>query len=490
MPKAMKIVSISAEVTPFSKTGGLANVANSLPLALAKTGQEVIIITPLYAQVIDREQYRLEPVFENVELKINSEETVNVSYWRGTIEEKIPVYFIENTKYFSRKKELYGSAHENARFFVFDIAALKLLSLLKFKADIIHCHDWHTGLIPYFLKTDFRHSLTLKKAKTIYTIHNLSFQMGNNWWEVPAEKKDNGHSALPKLSDPDMENINFAKRAILNADLITTVSETYREEIMTNEFGEDLQRILANRSDRLFGIVNGIDEDAWNPNNDPGLYRNFNSKNFHLKAENKKAFQKKFGLTVNAKLPMFCGTSRMTSQKGFELILEILPRLFDLDLQVVLAGACDKNFLPALKKIAKKHPKKFVLMPTHEECLRFETFSYAAADFFLLPSQFEPCGLNQLIAMRYGCVPIVHRVGGLNDTVVDYNPETGKGTGFVFDKFNSFELYGEIIRAQEDWHYHKNWDALVERIMQESHDWEIPARKYLKLFRRARKWKE
>jgi starch synthase len=201
-----------------------------------------------------------------------------------------------------------------------------------------------------------------------------------------------------------------------------------------------------------------------------------------LKEDNKKAFQKKFGLTVNANLPVICGTSRMTFQKGFELIIEALPRLLDLDLQIVLAGECDKNFLPALKKFAKKHPKKMVLMPTHEECLRYETFSYAAADFFLMPSQFEPCGLNQLIAMRYGCVPIVHRVGGLNDTVIDYNPFTGKGTGFVFDRFNTYELYGAIVRAMEDWYAEDSWNILVERVMEESHDWEIPAKKYLKLF--------
>jgi starch synthase len=179
----------------------------------------------------------------------------------------------------------------------------------------------------------------------------------------------------------------------------------------------------------------------------------------------------------------------MTFQKGFELILEILPRLLELDLQVVLAGECDENFLSALKKIAKKHPKKFALLPTHEECLLNESFSYAAADFFMMPSQFEPCGLNQLIAMRYGCVPIVHRVGGLNDTVIDYNPYTGKGTGFVFDKFNGYEFYGAIIRAMEDWYDEEKWNVLVKRVMKESHDWEIPAKKYLKLFRKIIKIK-
>jgi starch synthase len=484
MSKKLKIACVSSELTPFFKTGGLANVACSLPLALRKLGEEIILIVPLYARLIDKDKNGLELIFKNVKLTVGGSETINVNYWRGKLNGIIPVYFIENAKYFSRNKELYGSQHENARFFIFDVAALKLLSLLKFAADIIHCHDWHTGLIPYLLKTDFKSSLTLKNTRTVYTIHNLSFQMGRNWWEVPPSKKDDGRSPLPGPFDRGIEYVNFAKRAILNADLITTVSETYREEIMTNEFGEDLQVILHNRRDRLFGIVNGIDENAWNPNNDPGLYRNYGSNNFYLKTENKKAFQKKFGLTIDGGAPMICGTSRMTFQKGFELIVEVVPFLLDLDLQIVLAGQCDKKFLATLKQMAKQHPKKMVFLPRHEDCVLYETFSYAASDLFLMPSQFEPCGLNQLIAMRYGCVPVVHRVGGLKDTVADYVPENGKGTGFVFDKFDNFALYGAIIRAIENWRHHDDWNKLTQKVMRESHDWDIPAKKYIRLYRK------
>ncbi|MDD4902437.1 MAG: glycogen/starch synthase [Patescibacteria group bacterium] len=484
MPQKLKIASVSAELSPFTKTGGLADVAGSLPKAFFEQGAEVICITPFYAQAIDREKFELKLIGENVELRINSEETVNVSYWQGWLEEGLPVYFIENAKYFSRKKELYGSQHENARFFVFDLAALKLLSLLKFSADIIHCHDWQAGLIPYFLKTDFRYSDTLAKTKTVYTIHNLVFQLGHDWWEVPAEKRDSGHTPLPLLADPDLEFINFAKRAILSADAITTVSETYREEIMTNESGEDLHRILTNRQDRFFGIVNGINEAAWNPDNDPGLYCNYSRKNFSLKEENKKSFQKKFGLTVDTGLPIACGTSRMTFQKGFELILETLPHLLELDLQIVLIGACGKEYLGRLKKIANQHPKKILLLPTHEDCMKYETFAYAASDFFLMPSEYEPCGLNQMIAMRYGCVPIVHRVGGLNDTVNDYNPVTGRGTGFAFDRSDSYQFYGAVIRAMEEYGHKERWKKIVAEIMEKSNAWEIPAKKYLKLFRK------
>ncbi len=292
MSKPLKIVSISSEVAPFSKTGGLADVARSLPKALKRLGHEIIIITPLYGQIIDAKKHNLKLIQENVSIYLNSVDKIQVNYWQGYLMKNLPIYFIESKKYFSAKKNLYGSAHENARFLIFDVAALKLISLLKFKADIVHCHDWQTGLIPYYLKTDFQYSKTLRKAKTIYTIHNLVFQFGHNWWEVPAKSKDFGKNKIPHLDNPGLENINFAKRAILSADIINTVSEQYREEIMTEKFGQDLHRILRNRSDRLYGIINGIDYAQFNPQNDPNLFKNYDYKKIHRRKLNKEHLQK------------------------------------------------------------------------------------------------------------------------------------------------------------------------------------------------------
>jgi starch synthase len=491
MAKKLKIASISAELSPFYKTGGLGDVAASLPRALKRLGHEVITIAPFYAQAFDREKYALEPVFSEVEVWLNDQETVKVNYWKSSLEGGVLVYFVENSKYFSRRQELYGSERENARFLIFDVAALKLLYLLNFSPDIIHCHDWHTGLIPYYFKTDFHKLENFKNAKVIYTIHNLAFQLGHNWFEVPDDKRDDGHKALPLISDPDIEYINFARRAILHADALTTVSETYREEILAKDFGEELHRLLLNRQDRLFGIVNGINEDDWNPANDPGLHKNYDSRTIGAKAENKIFWQKKLGLEIGKNIPLLCGTSRMTPQKGYELIIRILPHLFADGLEVILIGAClDQEILAELKKIAKRHPRRMVLMPTHEELLQNETMAYAASDLFLMPSYYEPCGINQLIAMRYGCVPIARRVGGLRDTVENYDPAHNRGSGFVFSSFNEFQFYGAVTRGVENFYQKKNWNDLVERIMKISHDWEIPARKYLQLFRRVIKWKE
>jgi len=485
MRKKLKIVHIVSEVAPFSKSGGLGDVARSLPKALCRLGHNVMIITPLYGRTIDKQEEGLELIYENVNLRLNSQEKVKVNYWRGWLREGLPVYFVENKQFFSKHKRLYGSTRENARFLVFDVAALKLISLLKFSADIIHCHDWQTGLIPYYLKTDFRYSKTLKKAKTVFTIHNLIFQLGHNWWEIAPENKDPGRGQIPHIADPKVEYLNFAKRAILSADVINTVSEKYREEIMTKKFGQDLHRILKNRSDRLFGIINGIDYNTYNPEKDKGLHRRYGSSQSAVKADNKKFLQKLLGLPVSPRTPILCTTSRVTFQKGFESIIKLLPQLLRLDLQMVIIGSGDKNYIKELTKIASKSPDKLVVMPSHEANQKYETLVYAGSDLFLLPSVHEPCGINQLIAMRYGCIPVVREIGGLYDTVENFDPESSQGTGFTFKTEDDLQFYAAIVRALENYKHRRVWSSLVRRVMKRSTSWEIPARKYVELYKRV-----
>ena len=486
MSKPLKIVSIASEVAPFSKTGGLADVARSLPKALKRLRHEVIIMTPLYGQIIDLKRHGLKLIYENIELNLNSVDKVQVNFWQGWLMKNLPVYFIENKKYFSARKNIYGSSHENVRFLIFDVAVLKLLSLLKFAADIVHCHDWQTGLIPYYLKTAFQYSNTLRKAKTVYTIHNLAFQFGHNWWEVPLKHKDYGKKKIPHLNDPEIENLNFAKRAILSADIINTVSEQYREEIMTPRFGQDLHRILRNRSDRLFGIVNGIDYAMYNPQNDPSLFKNYDHKKIHRKKLNKEHLQKLLHLKIDRELPIIALTSRVTFQKGFELIRQIVEALLHLEVELIFMGDGDKKYINDLKKYCKQHPKKIAWL-SFKENENMETLIYAGADIFLLPSHHEPCGINQLIAMRYGCIPIVRRVGGLSDTIINYNPRTNRGNGFNFSSFTPYSLFATIIRALENYRHKNTWRELVVRVMRESNSWAIPAKKYVLLYRKALK---
>lgn len=481
--KKLKIVSIASEVAPFSKTGGLADVARSLPRALRRLGHEVIVVTPLYGQTIDKQKNGLKLLHGHIKVYLNSREAVRINYWRGYLLKGLPIYFIENKKYFSRSKSLYGSSYENARFLIFNVAALKLISLLKYEADIVHCHDWQTGLIPYYLKTDFRYSKTLRKAKTVFTIHNLAFQLGHNWWEVPVKKKDYGHSRIPHLDNPNIEHINFAKRAILSADVINTVSEQYREEIMTKKFGQDLHRILRNREDRLFGIINGIDYKAYNPDNDPGLFKNYNYRALNSKIQNKIQLQKKFNLPADERIPVIGMVTRIAEQKGFDLLFDAINSVMALNLQIIIMGGGDKSYINKIRYYIKKYPRKI------NAFLKFNTVDatkvYAGSDMLLMPSRFEPCGVTQLIAMRYGSIPIVRHIGGLIDTVRDFNPSTKQGNGFVFNKYNSHELLAAIVRAVENFKYQDVWKKLIIKVMQESNSWEIPARKYVILYRKA-----
>ncbi len=480
--KSLKIASISAEVEPYSKSGGLGSVAKSLPKALKRLKHDVVAITPLYDALIDKKKHNLALLAEGVEVLMNRDIKIKVDFYEGRLMKGLPIYFIANNKYFGRRKTMYGSSHDNARFMLFDLAALELLRFINFKPDIIQCHDWHTGLIPYFLKRRFKNEELFEKTAAIYTIHNLNFQMGKNWWEVPAEYKDEGTRILPRFHSQRLENINFAKRAIMNADMINTVSPQYAEEIMTKHFGEDLHRILKNRKDKLFGIINGIDYSEYNPKTDPGLYKNYDVSSLDRKADNKEALQKYFGLPVDRHKAVIGLTSRVTEQKGFKILLPILGVILRAKVQMVIMGDGSRGLIKEIGKKIKKHPKKLAYRKFDRNK---ETSVYAGADIFLLPSRFEPCGINQLISLRYGCVPITRAIGGLADTVSNYNPATGKGNGFSFKLYESIDLLVAIVRALETYKHKDAWNRLVAKGMTQSFSWEIPAQKYVALFRRA-----
>ena len=401
----------------------------------------------------------------------------------------LPVYFVENNKYFGKRKGLYGSKHENARFFFFDLAALKLIKTIKFQPHIIHCHDWHTGLVPYFLKRRFKNDEDLNQAATIFTIHNLLFQFGHNWWKVRGDLRDDGNSRLPKFGhNYAVERINFAKRAIINADIINAVSEKYAEEILTKNFGQALHLILQNRRDKLFGIVNGIDYKDFNPKTDAGLYRNYDTGSLNNKIENKKYLQKYFNLPVKQNVPVLGMVTRIAEQKGFDLVMQIIEDVLKQDIQFVIMGSGEKTYESFFKKLQKKYPKKVGIHLEFDD--KKATSVYAGSDMFLMPSRFEPCGLGQLISLRYGSIPIVRAVGGLADTITDFNPRTGKGNGFIFHSYNPKSLLVAIIRAIESYKYPEAWNKLVIAGMQESTSWEIPAKKYLTLYRKAIKNKQ
>lgn len=488
MAKALKIVSISSEVSPFSKAGGLGDVARSLPKAVKQLGHQVIIITPLY-KIIDRKKFKLNLIISDITLKIDDTTTRHFAVWQGWLTEDLPVYFIDSKRYFSGQNRIYGSRFDNRRFFFFNLAALELIRTIKFKPDIIQCHDWQVGLVPYFIKKRFYQDSILKDCATVFTIHNLAFQSGHNWWSIPNKLKDMGRARLPHFNEKEkIERINFAKRAIINADIVNTVSEQYAQEIMTKHFGQDLHQHLRKRSDRVFGIINGLDYEVFNPATDPGLKVNYDSGHLENKMDNKIHLQKMFNLPVNPGIPIIGMATRISEQKGFDLIIDIIDPLMRLDFQLVLVGGGDKKYEKFIRQARDQHPTKIAAHLKFST--KIATLIYAGSDLFLMPSRFEPCGLGQLISSRYGSVPIVRETGGLADTITNYNPRTEHGDGFVFKSYDSRDMLVAITRAIENFYHQDKWQRLVGKIMERSFGWEVPAKKYLEIFKKAIRYKK
>jgi len=486
----LKIISVCSEIDPFSKTGGLADVARSLPKALKRQGHFVRVFTPLYPH-INKVAYKLKLIHEHISLQLDETKNVSFNIWQGSLTEGLPVYFIEEKEYLSfnywenaKTNTIYSGKADNQRYYIFNLAVLTSLEILDITPDIIQCHDWQAGLLPYFIKNRLSQNPRFFRAATILTIHNLTYQMGTNWWEIPLGQRDDERKPLPHFTDTEkIITVNFAKRGIANADIINTVSEQYAEEIITKKFGNGLHGVLKQKKHRVFGIINGIDYADWNPSTDPGLIERYDFDSLSGKTKNKLHLQQYLGLPPDPKIPLIGWTSRLTEQKGIELIIDIIEPLLRIDLQLVILGEGAKKYEDYFKKISKKHPKKIAYIFDFDN--QKETMVLAGADIFILPSRFEPCGLAQLKSLRYGAIPVVHAVGGLADTISDFNPKTGRGNGFIFTKYDSRDLLVALTRAVVNHRHRESWLKLVRTGMQQSFSWEIPAQKYTILFRKA-----
>ena len=477
----MRIAFVTAEIAPFSKTGGLGDVSAAFPKAMQGLGHKIIIITPLYKS-IDSQKYRLQVVKENIIAKIGEKIEVFDLYVSFIPNSKVPVYFIKNP-YLYREgiyvdkdgKDYSDSAY---RFLTFTKSVFAMLKWLKFSPDIIHSNDWHTGLLPFFLKTEYNNIDLFMKTKSVYTIHNIGYQGIYPFQDI----------ADAQLSDVYFDEdllgfygqVNFMKAAIVYSDVLTTVSSKYAEEIQTNEFGYGLESYIKGRKEDLYGIVHGVDLNAWNPKSDRLIVKNYDSKNLNGKTESKNYLQDKLNLNVSD-LPLLGVISRLATQKGLDLILEKFDDIMKLDVQFVLLGTGE----PELEKKFKKKEEKY-----HENCSVNITFDNtlahqieAAADIFLMPSKYEPCGLNQMYSMIYGTVPIVRNTGGLSDTVQNYKPETEEGTGFVFENPSTKEFFEAVKRAvklyKED---PEKWLNLKKKIMNLDFSWKNAAKQWQNVY--------
>lgn len=476
-----KVLFVASECVPFIKTGGLADVVGSLPKCFNKEEFDVRVILPKYMCMKDEYKSQMNYVSHfYMDLAWRSQ-------YVGILEMKyegIQFYFIDNEYYLSGPKP-YGNIYEDIeKFAFFSKAALSALPVIGFRPDIVHCHDWQTGLIPVYLKDRFHEGEFFSSMKSIMTIHNLKFQ---GVWDMKTVKDMTGLPAYYFAPDKleAFGDANYLKGGIVYADAVTTVSDTYAEEIKTPFYGEHLDGLMRARANCLSGIVNGIDYDEYNPETDQYIFKNYNAKNFRKeKIKNKRALQQELGLEQNDKKFLIGVVSRLTDQKGFDLIAYIMDEMCQQqDWQFVILGTGEEKYENMFRHFAWKYQGKVAACIYYSEAMSHKI--YASSDAFLMPSLFEPCGLSQLMSLRYGTVPIVRETGGLKDTVWPYNEYESTGTGFSFANYNAHEMFNTIKYAYYVFNEKKReWNKLIDRGMAADFSWDTSAQKYAELYNR------
>ncbi|MGH2457365.1 MAG: glycogen synthase GlgA [Chloroflexota bacterium] len=481
MSDPLKILIMSAEMVPFAKTGGLADVTGALPKALARLGDDVRVVLPRYGR-IEPERFKMTEEIRSFEVPMDHT-TEAVSILRTDNVPGVPVYFVNNEKYFNREG-IYGYPDDGERFILFCRAALEMLRQLNWKPDIIHCNDWHTGIVPNWLKTIYKNDPFFAETATVFTIHNLQYQ-GLFGWRIleVAGIEEYGflhHPQIGELADV----VDLMARGLHFADVINTVSERYAQEILTPEFGEKLDPLLNDRRDRLFGILNGVDFDEIDPATDRHIAKNFDVDHLGDRETNKLALQRESNLPQDASVPLIGMVSRLADQKGFDLLAGCFDWLMDcLNVQFVLLGTGDQHYHNVFSQFSQKYANRVAIYLTFNAALAQKI--YAGSDLFLMPSRFEPCGLGQLISLRYGSIPVVRHTGGLADTIDDFDPRTGQGNGFSFERYNQIDLYTAVVRAVENFNHADTWRLLQDRGMRADYSWSASARKYEDLYRKA-----
>ncbi len=472
------ILFVASEGAPFMKTGGLADVVGSLPKALDKRYFDCRVILPYYSCMAQKWKDMLHYV-TNFYMDFNWN-----SCYVGIFEceyEGVHFYFIDNQDYFTCDKPYAGMPYDIGRFSFFSKAALSILPTLGFRPDIIHCHDWQTGLVPVYLNASFQDNEFYRGIKTVMTIHNLKFQ---GVWDVKTIRDITG---LPDyfFSADKLEfhkDANMLKGGLVYANAITTVSNSYAEEIKMPYYGEGLDGLMRARAHDLRGIVNGIDYDSFNPETDHDIYQNYNLQNWRKeKIKNKLALQREIGLEENADTLLIGIVSRLTDQKGFDLIAYVMDELCQDNVQFAILGTGEERYENMFRHFAWKYGGKVSAQIYYNEALSHKI--YAGCDAFLMPSQFEPCGLSQLMSLRYGTLPIVRETGGLKDTVEPYNEFEGTGTGFSFLNYNAHEMMATVRYAEKVFYDQKReWNKMVDRAMQKDFSWEHSALQYQELY--------
>ncbi len=483
----MKILMVASEAVPYAKTGGLADVAGVLPRFLRQLGHDVRVVMPLYGS-IDQWKYRLNPVPGALGVWMGALGELWCEVREATLpHSEVPIYFIKFDQFFDRKG-LYnepdgqGFMDNDNRFVFLSRAALQLCKKIGFSPDVVHCNDWHTAAVPVFLNTVYANDDLFRNTASLLTIHNMEYQ--GRYYPGLMDVLDIGWEHFNHLELEWQNQCNLLKGGLYHATLFNAVSHGYAREIMTPQFGHGLEGVVCDRKDALRGVLNGIDYDEWNPANDPYITAPYDIGDMFGKAVCKHALQEELGLEPRSDVPLFGLVARLVDQKGIRLIAQIFESLMQLDLQIALLGSGEAWAQDFFSQMAARYPGKFGCYIGYSNPLahRIE----AGSDFFLMPSVFEPCGLNQLYSLRYGTLPIVHAVGGLNDTVYSFDEYFHSGTGFKYNDQTPGALYDTIGWALSTW-YHRpdEINGLRRRAMEQRFSWQGSAEQYCDIYREA-----
>jgi starch synthase len=482
--RKFNILFVSAEVAPFAKVGGLADVAGGLPRALKQLGHDVRIVMPCYRMIETDPRWTVSDASPKFDVPIREGVTETAWLRQTTMEGDIPVYLVAHDTYFKQATEstkVYTLDPDPYIFF--DRAVAEAGPQLGWTPDVLHCHDWQTGLVPVFLEHFYADSAYWGEAARVFTIHNLAYQGDFDPYVLHLAGLPNWMFTYDKLEY--YGRINFLKGGVIYSDLTNTVSRTYANEIQTPEFGCGLDGLMRymHEQNRLFGIVNGIDFEEYNPETDKRIPANFSAEKPAGKFKCRAALRKECGLPSTKNAPVIGLVSRFADQKGFDLIAAASEQILAQGVQLVVLGTGDPNYEKFFQELSERYPKQV------KAFFKFDTDLaqriYAGSDLFLMPSRFEPCGLGQLMALRYGTLPIVRSTGGLADTIVNYNARSGKGNGFAFSQYSPDALLDAVTRAVDTWRDEHRRTELVDRALRSDFSWGASARKYIDLYRRA-----
>lgn len=488
--RQFKILYLASEVAPFAKAGGLADVTGALPKSLKSLNQEIRLMLPKY-KFINERKYILREVIRLREIPVTINGKTQIANVKSAFlpESKVQIYFIDIGDYFNRPG-IYNDPNTNKpypdnaeRFAYFSKAALETLKILSWQPDVIHCNDWQTSFIPVYLKTIYQSDSFFSGIRTVYTIHNLTSQGAFSKETSPLIDFDESQTREGGMFNKDGQ-LNLTKAAIYFSDFITTVSETYAEEIIRDDkIGFGFGNLLDEKGDKFEGILNGVDYAVWSPERDKFIPSRYSAGDLSGKAENKKALCMRLGFEYKETTPLLGMISKINEQKGFDLIIEALEELLKLDLQISIHGEGDKELIMKLTDLAKKNPLKLSLNLTYDD--KVAHLIEAGSDIFLMPSRYEPCGLNQIYSLKYGTIPIVSAVGGLFDTVDSIDEETNEGTGYIIENLTSKEIVKTVKRALLLFKKKEKWSELQKRVMSEDFSWEISAKRYLDIYERV-----